>query len=157
MDNGDGTISDLLTGLMWEKKIGTAGGAAEPSDPNNVNNTYTWSDTGSAPDGTVFSVFLPFLNGQIPGSCFANHCDWRLPSQDELRRIVDKSVPGCGTTSPTPCIDPTFDPTHSGIYWTDTRGPLPEYLWYVAFSDGGNQGLTKKLFSFYVRAVRTNL
>ena len=158
MDNGDGTISDLLTGLMWEKKTGTAGGADDPGDPHNVNDTFTWSNTGDAPDGTVFTAFLPFLNGQIPGaSCFANHCDWRLPSQGELRRIVDRDVPHCGPTSPTPCIDPIFDPTHSDIYWTDTTGPAPGFLWFIAFSDYGDEGLTKKVFSFYVRAVRTNL
>ena len=36
IDNGDGTISDTTTRLMWEKK--TTDGSV-----HDVNNTYTWS------------------------------------------------------------------------------------------------------------------
>ena len=156
-DNGDGTVTDCDTRLMWEMKTGTVGGGADPSDPHNVNNTYTWSNTGSAPDGMVFTTFLPFLNGQIPGSsCFASRCDWRLPSVEELAGIIDRGVPDCSVGSHNPCIAPIFGPTQSGLYWTDsTLPPAPDFVWGVQFSDHGNTGLTKKVLSFSVRAVRT--
>ncbi len=62
-DNGDGTVSDLDTGLMWEKKTGTVDqdndffcpGNAECRDVHNVGNRYRWSlnrfGEGEAPDG----------------------------------------------------------------------------------------------------------
>src|SRR5262249_33920163 len=60
VNNGDGTITDLSTGLQWEQKTGTVGGGSNPSDPHDVNNTYPWCadgnvdtacDAGGAPDG----------------------------------------------------------------------------------------------------------
>jgi hypothetical protein len=46
VDNGNGTVTDNQTGLMWEKKS-TA----------NVADAYVWS-TGTAPDGPLFFDFL---------------------------------------------------------------------------------------------------
>jgi hypothetical protein len=52
IDNGDGTISDTRTGLMWEKKTGIVGdsidcpGSLKCADVHNVNNRYAWSKTG---------------------------------------------------------------------------------------------------------------
>jgi hypothetical protein len=95
IDCGDGTVTDRTTGLMWEKKL--ASGDAACLDPTQVNrnarcqqNLYTWSATGTAPDGTLYTDFLPKLNSHGDGTtvasggqslplqtCFAGHCDWR--------------------------------------------------------------------------------
>jgi hypothetical protein len=77
IDNGDGTVSDTTTGLMWEKKT-TDGSVHE------VSKTFTWS-TGSPYnfDGTAKTAFLDVLN-DVAGSgahCFAGYCDWRLPDE----------------------------------------------------------------------------
>jgi len=63
VDNGDGTVTDNETGLIWEKKTGTVGTAVNCatttcSDPHDVNNTYTWSSSGTAADGRAFTDFL---------------------------------------------------------------------------------------------------
>ncbi len=159
LNNGDGTVSDLNTGLMWEMKTETAG-------PDDVSNTYEWSTGDNLADGGAFTSFLAMLNnGSAPyngGSpspitgCFANHCDWRLPSIVELQGIVDFSAPGCGSGSP--CIDPTFGPTQSFYYWSATTiAGHPTDAWYVSF-DGGfafNEGKTAA--GLYVRAVRSGL
>ena len=50
IDNGNGTITDTRTRLTWEKKNG-ADGVADPGNPHDVDNTYTWS--ASAPHRTV--------------------------------------------------------------------------------------------------------
>lgn len=124
-------------------------------------------DVGGNPtqpfDGTAFTVFLPLLNNgtsrdggattPITG-CFANHCDWRLPSIVELQEIVDTSAPGCGSGSA--CIDPIFGPTQSNFYWSATNQNLPFsiYAWGVNFN-GGSVGYTFKVLGYYVRAVRS--
>ena len=71
---GGGTVTDNLTGLQWEQKTNDA------SVHDRMNN-YTWSASGTAADGTVFTTFLDTLNTV---GCFAGHCDWRLPTRAEL-------------------------------------------------------------------------
>ena len=61
VDNGDGTATDSLTGLQWELKT-PANGEENYADPHAARNTYSWSASGSAPDGSVFTSFLTRLN-----------------------------------------------------------------------------------------------
>jgi len=161
INNGDGTVSDLNTGLMWEKK-NNPDGIVDSSNPHDADNLYTWS-TGSAyrPDGTAFATFLVALNagtsddGSTITGCFASHCDWRLPTIVELQGIADRSAVGCGSGEP--CIDPTFGPTQSAGYWSATPNPhYPDGAWYVGFSFGGG-GISGKLANVYIRAVRGGL
>ena len=166
IDNGDGTVSDPSAGLMWEKKTGTPFGAPDPSDVRNVNNTYAWC-AGSGPyssctnkeglaDGPAFTVFLATLNngrafyqGQNPGpptGCFANHCDWRLPSAVELQGILEDH--NC-------CIDPVFGATEPDRYWSaNTDGMSTVAAMTVNFKLGDVDD-AEKVSSLYVRAVRS--
>jgi hypothetical protein len=156
IDNGDGTISDRKTGLMWEKKTGEAGGPSNPGDVHDVNNRYRWSDTGTNGDGTAFTVFLRTLDG-CGTTCFAGDCDWRLPSIHEIKEIVDHSAPGCGKRT-APCINPKFGPIgpmQASFYWsatTDARDPGDAQG--VAFRFGVGSPFVKT-FDSYVRAVRS--
>jgi hypothetical protein len=129
-------------------------------DPHDVNNVYTWSATGVAPDGPAFTGFLAQLNncmsanGRAITGGFAAHCDWRLPSIAELTGIYDTIC------SPEVCIDPTFGPTAVGLYWSATTAPsLPSQAWVLEDgADGGPEinGL-KSGSSFFVRGVRSGL
>jgi hypothetical protein len=151
IDNGDGTVYDMNENVTWEKKTGTVGGGDDLSDPHNVNNLYTWSSTGSAADGTVFTSFLSMLNDSSSG-CFARHCDWGLPSIEQLTGILNRP---CGARFP--CIDGIFGPTQASVYWTDTGiPPSADFIWGVDFQ--GYTGLYKKTGPpLYVRAMHSGM
>ena len=51
VDNGDGTVTDVDTGLMWEQKTTAVGSGVNLADPHDVDNTYTWSTGTNKPDG----------------------------------------------------------------------------------------------------------
>lgn len=173
VDNSDGTVTDNQTGLIWEKK-NAAGSGADLTNPHDVDNEYTWSPSGTAPDGTAFTDFLHKLNNTCNGSgatlcaadtdcgggvCgFAGHRNWRLPEvgQDggtaELETILLAPFP-CGTS---PCIDPIFGPTAASFYWSATTNASgPSNAWSVLFRDGDVDNERNKGNDFRVRAVRT--
>lgn len=155
VDNCDGTVTDKMTGLMWEKKTDDGG-------IHDKDNLYTWSETGTAFDGTAKTAFLDVLNDVAGGgaNCFAGHCDWRLPKvgrdadagMPELETILLPQVP-CGTS---PCIDPIFGPTQASFYWSSTPSPNdpPLNARFVNFLDG-NVLIAGKKAGLHVRAVRS--
>jgi len=125
VDNGDGTVTDRLTALQWEKKT-------NDSTIHDSSNTYSEGTTRGAADGTVFTTFLATLNQN--GSCFAQKCDWRLPTVEELQTILLKPYP-CDT----PCIDENlFGPVGNAWYWSSTPGypVIGSTLMIVNFIDG---------------------
>jgi hypothetical protein len=170
LDNRDGTVTDLNTGLQWEKKD-NLDGVANPSDPHDADNSYTWCigpplgqpcTNGGIPDGTVFTDFLYRLNGgtsangQATSGCFTGHCDWHLPTIEELAAIMDVSQGQCGGGSGA-CIDPIFGPSQGFYYWSaSTDAGSPHGDWIVYFF-GFGAGTDVKTYSDYARAVRGGL
>ena len=158
-DNGDGTITDNETGLQWEKKTTQYGSGANYADPHDVDNGYTWGST-SAPylaNGTVFTDFLAQLNGSLgSGTCFANHCDWRLPTMQELSTIA-VPVRG-GSYCYSDCIDPVFGPTGPNYWSATTRKTSSAAAWTVAFGDGAMlEPWPKDFGAINARAVRIRI
>ena len=78
-DNGDGTISDRATGLMWTK--------ADSGQSMNWQDALAWAQKKNA-------------------ERFLGHDDWRVPSVKELQSIVDYTR--SPDTSQSPAIDPIF-------------------------------------------------
>lgn len=153
LENGDGTATDLNTGLQWELK--TADGSIHDKD-----DTYTWSDPAAAPfamdpDGGAFVDFLGTLNagfsvfGVTTIGCFADRCDWRLATIEELAGIVDLGAPGCFGGSSCTTIP---GETSTSPYWSGSSNH-PLTAWWVRFGDGVVSG-DMKTFDVHVRAVR---
>ena len=163
-DNGDGTVCDSQSGLMWEKKTGTPGAAVgctaatDCTDPQNVNNRYTWTAAAGEPTGTLYSNFLERLNDLKTANdgtatpCLAGHCDWRVPTIGELRSILQAPFPNCTAN---PCIAAGFPgPTQASDYWSSSSTLSdPDEAWVVEFSNGGVLFFNKNVVS-HARAVR---
>ena len=157
VDNGDGTVTDNRTALMWEKKTGTEFVPAV-GDVHDVNNFYTW--TAASPfdaTGTLFTDFLQQLNGLSSttaiGTCFAGHCDWRIPSIGEQRSLLAAPFP-CGGGNPQ-CIDQAiFGPTKPTMYWSSSSmAGNPSGTWGIYFGSGF-VGSASKSDGYFARAVR---
>lgn len=145
IDRGDGTVYDVLTGLLWERKD-AFDGVPDPANPHDADNLYPMA--AAPPGGVDVGAFLAQLDG-AGGACFAGLCDWRLPTLGELQSVQLQSFP-CTVL---PCIDPTFGPTAADFYWSST--PLegePAYRWGVYFGYG-SLGLADVIDPEYVRAV----
>jgi hypothetical protein len=149
-DNGDGTITDNATGLMWEKKDLADG-------IHGVFNTYTWSAGTNQMDGTIQTEFLATLNG---GGGFAGYTDWRIPNVTEiesLRNFGAKSPAAFSefdTACPGACTVTTCSCTRSYFYWSSTSIETgPTYAWIVYFDDGSTSAYEKTRIA-HARAVR---
>lgn len=116
IDNGDGTITDLATGLMWQAK-----------------------DDGTTRDWEEALSYAENLN-------LSGYDDWRLPNVKELQSIVDytRSVQTTGTAAIDPLFTLTeFKDTNGddnyGFYWSSTTHRdgmnVSDSASYVAFGE----------------------
>ncbi len=135
VDNGDGTVTDNCTNLMWQKDTSDVNG--DGVVVNNFSDVLPWCDALSYCDGLSF----------------AGHDDWRLPNVRELQSIVDY-----GRTRP--AIDPVFSAL-STFYWSstysaaDTGAGNPVAAMDVSFYDDVGTYSGNSAYGYYVRAVRS--
>ena len=132
-DNGDHTVTDNATGLMWEQK--TAGGSGGLHD---ANNTYTWAN--------AFDVFIAGLNTE-GGTGFAGHNDWRLPNRFDLESILDLGRYNLA-------INPIFVNTSTNYWSSTTVANTVANAWYVSFGYGDVPNDLVKTYAIRARAVR---
>ncbi len=130
-DNGNGTVSDNNTGLIWQK--------------DDDNNTYNWYQAS----GTYDALSNP--NSQ--NVCGSLGADWRLPTKKELLSIVDYSIP-----YPGPTINTTYFPNTQTTWphWSSTTSTCyyPDYAWQVFFNSGDVASINPKGGPAYVKCVR---
>jgi hypothetical protein len=130
VDNRNGTVTDVATGLMWER--------------------------GDSKEGMDWSEALEYVE-RLNAENYLGYSDWRLPDAKELHSIVDYSRSPQRTGSA--AIDPVFrvseitdegDGTNYPFYWTGTThlksNGLADAAVYICFgealgfmSPGGNR------------------
>ncbi len=134
-DNGDGTVTDVQTGLQWmrfslgqEWKSGNCVGEAKD---------YTWQQALDAAETR---------NHQ---GGYAGYQDWRVPTKEELQMLV------VGTQAPT--IDQAaFPNTPASWYWSSSSyAGYPNGAWSVGFGYGGVVSGDAKANGNHVRLART--
>lgn len=140
-DNGDGTVTDNRTGLMWEK-------LSDDGSIHDKDTTYNWTN--------AVATKVAALNS---GS-FAGYSDWRLPNVNELQSLanygaVNPSVHAAfNTACAATCTVTTCSCTQSSFYWSSTTYQFdPSGAWGVFFDDG-LVSADYKSGNYYVRAVR---
>jgi len=128
-DNGDGTVTDSTNNLVWQKCSAGLSGAS--------------CGTGAAEIKTWVAALAYCRNLTLDSPR-----DWRLPSVNELKTIVDRSKTAA------PYIDTVhFPATFSSVYYTSTT-EIPTWgnAWAVTF-DHGYVDLYLKTSNIYVRCV----
>jgi hypothetical protein len=136
-DNGDGTITDNLTGLIWLQ------------DANCINTEYPGFDNDvDLEDGAVeWQHALDFVLGINDGTyadCGAGFTDWRLPNIRELHSLIHyglvvpalSNTAGTGPWTDDPAPDP-FSNVQSSSYWSSTtKDNVTNAAWYVFIGTG---------------------
>jgi hypothetical protein len=147
VDNGDGTISDLVNGLMWEKK-------GNDNGLHHVHDKYPWSGDGT--QDTIWD-WLDDVNAEGEAG-FAGYGDWRIPNVRELTTLFDYGRE--------PAIDPIFYQTcdlgctpftcscaTGDGHWSATTTPDGSQGFIASVGLGWSVAITKDI-PFAVRAVR---
>jgi len=130
-DNGNGTVKDNLTGLIWLK------------DANCPFNARTWQQ---ALDWVADLNTMSIACTDYTPMTFI---DWRLPNVKELLSLVDYSENQPPVQSGHPFVN-----VQSIWYWSSTSGDaFPDSAWGVVMRDG-NVGADDKAGTYYVWPVR---
>ncbi len=129
--NGDGTITDKMTGLMWQRC-----GYGQAWDGDNC--------TGS-PAVRTWQQAFEYVQGLNDNNTLG-YDDWRLPTRNELQTLLDYTRYNPATQ---------FPDTEDVRYWTSTKYAPPHYTraWYVNFKVG-HVLPDNETETYYVRAVR---
>jgi hypothetical protein len=127
VNNGDGTVTDTCTGLMWQL------------DTADVNGDGKFLHVGDELPWCEALAYCENLD-------FAGYDDWRLPNIRELQSIVDYGRHW-------PAIDPVFR-AESRWYWSSTSyAGRTRAAWCVHFEDG--TVFVHSAEREHLRAVRT--
>lgn len=142
-DNGDGTVTDDNTGLMWQK---CSVGKDNDTSCSGTASGYNWYQA----TGTYSAISNPSSQNVCGSLNLSGYNDWRLPTNKELTTILDSAIPGGA-----PTINTTFFPnTLAWPYWTSTTWVGQDYAaWRVNFQFG-DDGTYYKQTGYYVRCVR---
>jgi len=116
-DNGDGTVSDQLTGLVWLKNAACFAPATWPGAVTDANQ--------------LASGQCGLTDGSAAG-------DWRLPNLIELESLIDVAASAPAVSGPFSNVPAAAS---GSVYWTSTpywsgSGTSTTSAWAIRLSDG---------------------
>ena len=127
-DNGDGTVTDNLTGLIWLRSANCFG-------------YQYWSDAVSV-SNTLADGSCGLTDSSVAG-------DWRLPNLRELHSLIDY-----GERDPALPDGHPFSTT-GGTFWSSTgSAAFSAPAWVVSFLGGDISAFRKEDYTLYVWPVR---
>ena len=131
VDNGDGTVTDTLTNLMWMQE-----------DSFLVLKKFV-----------TYRHAVKFLE-KLNGETFAGHSDWRFPNKREAHSLFDATKSVRDKYDMDIHIDPVFSPGCGYDTWTShTRGKSTAYSYSFNSGLGGHKEVDDTLNNS-VRFVR---
>jgi len=150
VDNGDGTMTDCRTGLIWLQDancLASFNGIGKSNGWLNWFDAMKWvvglQDTGDPRTGCQLS------DGSVPG-------DWRLPSKIELMAMITSAKSkgysnpvlsnAGGTAQWTNGVPYNFQNVQSFAYWScNTASWNQSFAWQVSMFDGNSTTAGGKL------------
>jgi hypothetical protein len=137
-DNGDGTLLDKSTGLIWLKN---ANCAVFFENDASVKNSRPWHEARVAAS-ELSDGFCGLSDNSKPG-------DWRLPEREELLGIARQPEENANWAA-----GKAFNDIQSFYYWSSTLGDLyPDFAFYVSLAYGMDN-YAFQLNSFHLLPVR---
>jgi hypothetical protein len=131
IDVPNGTVTDVRTGLMWDRCPRGQSGVACAG----AATTFTWGN-----------ALFDAANANVAN--YKGYNDWRLPNVKELESLVE-------TCRVTPSINESaFPATPSSGFWSGSPGASDTAnAWYVGFFSGSAL-IVNRSFAYGVRLVR---
>ncbi len=136
-DNGDGSVSDSVTGLVWKKCIeGASGDACDVGQ----DSLFTWQVALQRVDSQNLAIALGYN-------------DWRLPNVKELATLVELQ---CHSPAANLAVFPNLPVdigVNSSLVWSSSPSSESAFAWGVQFI-GGEVAQANKNNTGFVRLVR---
>ncbi|MBQ0945864.1 DUF1566 domain-containing protein [Ideonella sp. 4Y16] len=118
----DECVKDNRTGLVWEGKTVTG----QRSTDSNIH-----FGTGTNPGANLWAK--DDYIAEVNRVRLCGFSDWRLPTAEEMRSIIDYGITTAGSSLPPAWF---VNSSHSGLHWTATVDATGNYRWVMDMASG---------------------
>jgi hypothetical protein len=132
-DNGDGTLTDLHDGLVWQRCV--VGQKWDGRRCVEKQQYLTWFEAMT----------------RAKSNNFLNLSDWRLPTRTEFMTLMQKITECPKLTSPY-WMEDLFSRTPNAFFWSIT----PHSIEFTPLSEGGGTGIVANFYSTSLYSMTRN-